>query len=375
MDTKYLLKKANTWYCRVSIPRALWPQYSGKGGKRHILKSLQTGDLKIAQRLRQAAVALIQQSLAAELQVMTNTQRLQENGVQTPGELIQATRIMVDAKEINPGEYTSWVWDLLMDRFGLEENGVPVFPPQWQPVVDAGARMVKGQPVCLASDAMRGYLAAKKHVRASTLKAKERRVQAFLDWMGGDVELSTITRADAIRYVTEVIDQRTAKNGSPLAIKTKKDEVGYLVNFFRWCQTMNHIAADPFENLAHEMLKETTRGTREQTSREMRPWTPDELHKLFKAIKGHTGNKVTDKALFPVTAIAAFTGMRLNEVCGLRVEDVTKTHFYVAEGKNKNSLRYIPVHKKIAPLVADLVKHAKGDYLIPGLKLGGDDKL
>ena len=54
MDTKYLLQKGNRWYVRVAVPRALWAQYRGK---RHILKSLKTDDLKTAQRRRHTAVA------------------------------------------------------------------------------------------------------------------------------------------------------------------------------------------------------------------------------------------------------------------------------------------------------------------------------
>jgi hypothetical protein len=142
MDTKYLLQKGNRWYVRVAIPRPLWAQYTGK---RHILKSLKTGDLKTAQRRRHTAVAAIKSGLEAEVSKYRKAARLVEQGVHTPGELIQATRMMVDDEGINIGHYTDWIWNLLEERFGLSENdGRPVLPPDWQPAISAGARAGQG---------------------------------------------------------------------------------------------------------------------------------------------------------------------------------------------------------------------------------------
>ena len=142
MDTKYLLQKGNRWYVRVAIPRPLWAQYTGK---RHILKSLKTGDLKTAQRRRHTAVAAIKSGLEAEVSKYRKATRLVEQGVHTPGELIQATRMMVDDEGINIGHYTDWIWNLLEERFGLSENdGRPVLPPDWQPAISAGVRAGQG---------------------------------------------------------------------------------------------------------------------------------------------------------------------------------------------------------------------------------------
>jgi hypothetical protein len=60
-DTKYLQKRRQGWYVRVAVPPAL----QTKAGKMHVIKSLQTRDLKTAQQRRWAVIAEIKGQLEA----------------------------------------------------------------------------------------------------------------------------------------------------------------------------------------------------------------------------------------------------------------------------------------------------------------------
>ena len=53
-DTKQLLRKYNTWFCRLAVPTDC---RAALGGKLHMLRSLGTTDLRAAQRQRHAVIA------------------------------------------------------------------------------------------------------------------------------------------------------------------------------------------------------------------------------------------------------------------------------------------------------------------------------
>ena len=66
--------------------------------------------------------------------------------------------------------------------------------------------------------------------------------------------------------------------------------------------------------------------------------------------------------------------MRLNEVCGLRLEDVQDDCFEVTSGKTEAAVRRVPVHPVIQALVDYQLRTSTDGYLVPGLKPGGYDR-
>jgi integrase len=93
-----------------------------------------------------------------------------------------------------------------------------------------------------------------------------------------------------------------------------------------------------------------------------------------------------DTALMWVPLIALFSGMRSEEICQLRVDDVKRAagvwHFDVTEGdgqriKTEAGTRKVPVHSAlVAAGLLEYVKNANKDpsgRLFPGLKPGGPD--
>jgi hypothetical protein len=60
--TDYLKLRGRTWYVRVQIPPHLW---AATGGKREFIKTLKTGDIHEANRLKHAHVAAYQSRIKA----------------------------------------------------------------------------------------------------------------------------------------------------------------------------------------------------------------------------------------------------------------------------------------------------------------------
>ncbi len=114
-------------------------------------------------------------------------------------------------------------------------------------------------------------------------------------------------------------------------------------------------------------MSTTVRDSTCGTEARRRPWTNEEFARLLEGL-------AKDDKLYPLSAIAAYSGMRIEEIAQLRTSDVTTDHtFVIREGKTAAAVRRVPIHPAIAALVAQLRKQSKDGYLIPGGKAGGYD--
>lgn len=87
-------------------------------------------------------------------------------------------------------------------------------------------------------------------------------------------------------------------------------------------------------------------------------FAPGELAKIYALL---------DDEMKAVTAIGAYSGMRLNEICTLRESSIKNIEgvlcFEITEGKTKSAARIVPVHSKIIPLVKSLLKTTHSGFL------------
>lgn len=58
---------------------------------------------------------------------------------------------------------------------------------------------------------------------------------------------------------------------------------------------------------------------------------------------------------------------RIEEICSLKVEDVSDNAFNITDAKTKAGIRSIPIHSKIEPVVKRLKENSKDRYLLSGL--------
>ncbi|QCQ72922.1 site-specific integrase [Citrobacter sp. TBCP-5362] len=87
-------------------------------------------------------------------------------------------------------------------------------------------------------------------------------------------------------------------------------------------------------------------------------FAPGELAKVYTLL---------DDEMKAVTAIGAYSGMRINEICTLRESSIKTIEgvlcFEITEGKTKSAARIVPVHSKIIPLVKSLLKTTHSGFL------------
>lgn len=217
-------------------------------------------------------------------------------------------------------------------------------------------------------DAIADYLdAVKGRIAASTYRSKKKRLEAFCAWAGG-IAVQAVTRKLAGRYVTEVL----AKSGRSEA--TNADVISSaLAPLFEWLDRRGlYEGRNPFHNQL-DAVSGSTRGG--NGAKSYRAWTKPELTKFFAALERARKGTTLRKG-HHVAYIALYSGMRLDEICSLKVGDVNLTEGFmvVSAGKTENSVRQVPIHGLLYPALEQLIGKRTGGYLIEGLKPGGADK-
>ncbi|MBP1805858.1 DUF6538 domain-containing protein [Rubellimicrobium aerolatum] len=87
----------------------------------------------------------------------------------------------------------------------------------------------------------------------------------------------------------------------------------------------------------------------------------EDYHKLLNAVPEN------DDALRDLIVLGAHTGARIEELCSLTTENVTKDRLKIVESKTEEGVREIPIHSEIKQLVAKLKEESKDGFLMSGL--------
>ncbi|MCC5861532.1 MAG: tyrosine-type recombinase/integrase, partial [Gammaproteobacteria bacterium] len=326
-DKKYLQKRGHTWHCRVRVP----PSLQDRLGKSHILKSLKTRDLAEARRRRWPVVA----NIKAELQRLAK-------GKPTPRE-DQFRQLLEDYRAQALGgddvdrdvafdflmEYASRLLkaDISPDGPGLDDN------LKAQLDYGAGGRSV------LLSLVLDEYLRAHEgHLKHATLADRQRAVRSITEHLGGDPDVSGLTRR-------QIGDWLHAMAAEGRAANTVKATLSHLSSVLAWAMDRGYLEQNPADRAG--------RSIKARKTAKRVPWTTEELSAMF----GPEGLQDAGKApLRSVAAILLFSGMRIEELCQVRLTDIdheAKT-INVQGGKTANARRVVPVHSAIWPVVERL---------------------
>lgn len=357
MDKTNLLLRDRTYYARIAVPRRLWPLI----GKREIVRTLRTRDIAEARRRRHKVVHEVNEELSrleldasfpkGTAQHVIAVARSQRKALLS-GEIDeQSAEAGLDAT------VTSYL-DKQAKTKGTDTDGDANLSESEARALRLAHKVLHGEDVDLVSEQIKRYLAeVKPRVTHGAYIAKQRQLNAFAKWIGGPhTEISAITRRMTSKYVADVVQT------SNLALKTKKSWFANLRAFGSWLEIYNIAESNPWSNLSR-VLKESTRGgARPQP----RPYTVEEFARLVKLLP-------TGSPLLPMTCIAAYSGLRIDELASTKLDELTPKAFRVMKAKNTNSVRYVPIHPTIAPIVDRLRQTSSDGYLISGLLSGGLD--
>ena len=357
----YLKQRRRGWYVQLAVPKHLQESM----GRKVLTRSLQTRDRAEAMRRRHRVIAELQDLIAGTPEVPASG---------TPEALL--AQALHYRKEIEAGTLDTHDAEASLDHsldqllskeakvLGIDAEGHPLLPPEAESTIRRATKALSGSLEGTLGYQLQAHLTeAAKRLTAQTMAEKTKRLEAFCAWFGDDNDCTDVSRQVAGRYVSEVIRQRThGGTGKPLSAATMRKEVSDLRAWFDELLIHGVVELNPFDRMSSH-IKESTRGK----APPRRPWTSEELSTVLRSVK-------PEDALWSLTALAAYTGMRREEIGELRVSSVEGDVLKVEQGKTAAAVRRVPVHPAIAPLVASLAATSSDGYLIPGLLRGGPDQ-
>lgn len=359
----YLKKRGDVYFVRVPVPRHLQEAV----GYKERVRSLHTRSEAEALRRRHAVIAELQGEWeeAAALPATGTPQALLQEAHVLRRQVDRGSLTKADAEASMDGALDALLSKEARKR-GINDEGHPLLPPDEVATIRRAHDILAGRRdtglARLAAEHL-AELESDDVLRPSTRKEKQRRIEDFIGWFGENRSWKEVRRGVAVDYLAHLKTKRLGKGGNgKLSHSSLVKWLSDLRVFFRWIldrEDADTRPSNPFDGL---QPKRSVRG-KESAHRE---WTEAEVATLLRGLP-------KDDPMWPLAALAAYSGARIEELSSLRIESVERESFSVTEGKRQASVRRVPVHPVVAPLLSRLVATSVDGYVIPGLLQGGYD--
>lgn len=337
------------WSVRVAIPRSAWKSL----GKREKVRALGTSSLAEANRLKHRVIA----DLHDEIVSLIGEAPLLRNSPEWFFEQVRHLRKQRQDGGIDDEQLFDQIGALIEEHgksYPSGPDGHPEFPHEDR--IISALRTLDAPNHSTLQEAAEQYLKeCEGTIIRSTLNRKENRLHALIDAVGADTLPDAITRRRMGQFVADIILPQG------LAPQTMKAYTSDLYVFFKWAKGRGMVRENPCAELS-DTLPKMRRGSGKVKRRK---WTEAELLKALKISAGLNRD---------LMVIGLFTGMRINEICEMRVKNIHTTHVHLPEGKTDNSIRNVPIHDLLRPTLNRLKAASSGGLLFGHLKPAGEDK-
>ncbi|MFX2556260.1 DUF6538 domain-containing protein [Enterobacter roggenkampii] len=311
------------YYIRIAIPEWL---RSAFGGKKTLVRSLNTSDLRVARRKRD--VIADEYHRVREIAEPPKPDSLQDtiSYLQSVAKYAKASPVAQSA--------------------GTRDNR------REPPTTPNNNKANKLSPSCPSLVKMLDvYLLQNAEIlKLGTLSKTKKAVELFLDYLKrSDIQLNDINR-------TTVTGWLDAMNGVK-AVQTQANYLSALACILDLASARYH-DAPPIQNNPFRLHKLHTAKSR--TSYEA--FTDNEVIALLRGLQ-----EAGEVELFDVASIAAYSGMRIGEICNLQPQHIIVVNgvncFQVLEGKTANAARICPIHSSLINMVSERCKKPYNGFL------------
>lgn len=325
--TLHLERHGNQWRVRLKVPAELVPIM----GRTKLIRPLHVDNLKDANERKWAVVAALKGDIADARKALASGDPITREALQYRLHKTHGTE--------PPKPLADRVAELAEARGGYDAT------------VDAFEEIAGG-----ASTPLDHHLDAFITAKGTYTKKSQGELRRVVVW------LADWLKAKHKPQFIEDVDRRTAGAfiDGPLTTGRSRKRAILYVSFLRqywdWLMARGHLKAEvsPWERQKIELEARPKAGMEPDGGK--RPYTDDELAKL---IYGPAPAYLPD-----LMRIAALTGMRIEEICQLRVRDCAGGTLSVHYGKTDNARRTIPIHPDLkATIEARCEDKAATDYL------------
>lgn len=224
-------------------------------------------------------------------------------------------------------------------------------------------RLIEGEPEPEPAPTLQAKVtqwldvARAERMAPSTMMLKERALRLLVERIGAETNPLGIRKAQANKYLADYV-----QSADDWTDATKDAHLQQVKAFFAWLERSDDhdTYRNPFKGLTVSRAK---RGVR---TKARVAYSPEELTRLIRS-------DWPSMHLPAAFLIGLYSGMRIEEIYRQRV-DTMRSHdrlvFDVGgdfEAKNENSIRRVPVHPVIAPLVERLASTSFDGFLLSGI--------
>ena len=206
-------------------------------------------------------------------------------------------------------------------------------------------------------DAARGSVEVDRHVDAyalaiaklapATVSGRKGNIRQFARWAAEKkLRLDAVNRKVAGQYVTAVID--------PMHPKTAATHLSSLRSYWAFMHKRGHITGGDAEGgpWAGQKIEAKSKRAERGSKDKERPYTADEVRALLYSPFPSGMAPEFESQIIDALSISLLSGMRLEEIVTLWVEEVRDGDFDIQQGKTDAAARRVPIH----PALTDLVK-------------------
>ena len=193
-----------------------------------------------------------------------------------------------------------------------------------------------------------------------TIRSYRQNFDLLLQFNPG-IKLQDLTEETIVNFL-EFLNTRKRKVGKLEVIRSYKNSSIAVVRsrlnaFFNWLVERHYIEVNPFEKIPYPKVSYTDR----------RAYSPKEFEAICYAIntKIQWANLLIKKRNIALVMFLSFTGVRKEELLGLRLEDIDMERKFAivrAETSKSKQTRIIPINLELMPYLEDYLNYRK-DYL------------
>lgn len=350
-----LLKRGSTYFVRLTIPRDRWADVgramiAAGGLKREVVRTLQTGDYREAQKRREAGLAAAREMVdaalrRARLEPLTDWTADWAARAIERREQFRAGEDRISGWVRGPGEEPIPVFEAGLTYDTVETDAKLVETRQGSGAAHAFMKIATATELSVAEAGRHWLASVRGAIREGTLQGYEASIGRLGVHLAAHeglptlevVGLSQVTR----RMAGAVIEARRAQRAS----ETVQRDFSAWNGLWRWAVRRGHTDLNPWTDQTAGM--KAPRADEEDSVK--RAYTPAELVALIRADASQLAPNGGGygPALWDTIRLALLTGARAGELIGLRVGDVIEDGTAIAtlkRGKTDAASRIIPLH-------------------------------
>ena len=331
---KYLQKRRRQWYAILEIPKTLRQQF----GRPRFVQSLETESLSVAEKkvlpvivgwrrqidlARGADIGTDDELLTAIMRVRQDTQRAKVDGREL-AELQMAQEEVAMMEALGPNNDYSGD-DALFNAVSIAHGKTH-----------------------LLREHIEEFLSS-RDVAPKTTDMQRRDLNLFADKFQYSDDA---TRLKVIDWVNVTLG---AEQNLSLGIRSRMISAARV--YWDYLEKNKGLTlASPLHKVLPPKPKKKTKAMIEAQRKAFRV---SDYHKLLSGC--------VDDTLKDLITLAAYTGCRIEELCILKLENVSDDKVEIVDAKSEAGWRTIPIHQHIAQTVARLVATSTDGYLLSGL--------